>query len=534
MADFQSAFDTNTQSINTVVSTQISSAQSWANIPGSLVKSSASAAGYVWGFNTQNMVYVCQVPCSGSNWKNVDLTKSLPTQPSDPTRRCYAEPVSTSLKNFFYPTPFEQWRTEVNQGRSNPNFVSKTLEGAQDLCAKNTACRGVFSWQGNGETYYAVWDQDDTLGNATFESTAYTGVYRKLVPCPPAPVSGVAILDIVTDEANVYVLITTGSNGKTYILMKPASNAGDWNVVQVPQQPPTKIFSTHTYLWAQDDKKNKFKSPKPIGMSGWMPVTDTSVSITSSSSTALYGVDDKGQAMKSDETLQTGWTPVTGFAGTPVTSLMGNIDQAALYGIGQNSKVKRCEGDCTNSSQVTPLDTGGYVPMSLSADPNTKQLWMTTSTWGNAGNIFNRTESPDYSSILNTITPADQKRDQSVQDINKGFQQQTDVMSVNKQLTDFEGMFKKLFGSTDTALAANKKQIADLQATVTDTKGRLDQVKTMEPIIIKFMLTLAAAALVYATFSFLGWIVHILVLVVLGVGIYLSLNNDIALPPMWG
>jgi hypothetical protein len=172
--------------------------------------------------------------------------------------------------------------------------------------------------------------------------------------------------------------------------------------------------------------------------------------------------------------------------------------------------------------------------MSLSADPNTKQLWMTTSTWGNAGNIFNRTESPDYSSILNTITPADQKRDQSVQDINKGFQQQTDVMSVNKQLTDFEGMFKKLFGSTDTALAANKKQIADLQATVTDTKGRLDQVKTMEPIIIKFMLTLAAAALVYATFSFLGWIVHILVLVVLGVGIYLSLNNDIALPPMWG
>lgn len=534
MADFQSVFDTNTQSINTVVSTQISSAQTWANIPGALVKSSASAAGYVWGFNSQNMVYVCQVPCTGSNWTNVDISKSLPTQPSDPTRRCYAEPVSTSIKNFFYPTPFNQWRAQVNQGGTNPNFVSTSLEGAQDLCAKNRACRGVFSWQANGQTYFAVWDQDDTLGNATIESSAYTGAYRKLIPCPPVPVSGVTILDIVTDESNVYVLFTTGSNSKTYILMKPASNTGNWNVVQVPQPPPTKIFSTHTYLWAQDDKKNKFKSPKPIGMSGWMPATDTSVSITSASSTALYGVDDKGQAMKSDETLQTGWTPVTGFAGTPVTSLMGTIDQAALYGIGQNSKVNRCEGDCSNASQVTPLDTGGYVPMSLSADPNTKQLWMTTSTWGGAGNIFNRTESPDYSSILNTITPADQNRDQTIQDINKNFQDQTEVMSVNKQLGIFDAMFQKLFGSTDTALAENKKQIADLQATVTDTKSRLDQVHNMQPIIIKFMLTVAAAALVYAAFSFLGWIVHILVLAVLSVGIYLSLNNDIALPLVRG
>jgi hypothetical protein len=364
---------------------------------------------------------------------------------------------------------------------------------------------------------------------------AITPMSKGSAAVPAQPAGAITVLDIATDESNVYVLVNTGQNGKTYILMKPASNTGDWNVVAITQTPPpTKIFSTHTYLWAQDDTKTKYKIPKPINMSNWMPVPENTVSITSSSSTALYGVDANGAAMKSDETLQTGWSAVTGLTGTPIKSLIGNIDQTALYGIGQNSQVTRCEGDCTTKEEVTPLDTGGYMPLNLTADPTTKQLWMTTTTSGSVGNIFNRIETPDYSSILNVINPADKARDSTVTDINKGFSQQTDVMAVNKQLTTFQSLFTNIFGSTEASLAANKKQIAELQTSVTNSADRLNSVKSMQPVIVKFVLTLCVVAFLYALLSSFGWIVHVVALVALGAGIYLSLNNDITLPNVWG
>ena len=423
MADFQSAFDANTQSINTVASTQISSAQKWANIPGSLVKTSPSTAGYLWGYNSSNSIFVCQQPCNGTKWTQVYL-------------------MSGRSKNASAPT----------------------------------------------------------------------------------------ILDIATDESNVYVLARSNPKGKIVIFVKAASNLGGWSSVAGPAVPPTNIFSTHTYLWAQDANRKKFKIPKPVNVSQWMPVADNTVSITSSSSTALYGVDAAGNAMKSDETLQTGWAAVKGLTGIPIKTLVGNIDQTALYGIGQNSQVSRCQGDCTTKQEVSPLDTGGYMPLNLTADPTTKQLWMTSSTSGTVGNIFNRVESPDYSSILNIITPADQNRDKVVQDISTDYQHTTDVMAVNKQLGFFDKTFKQLFGSPEANITKTDDQIKGIQDSVSASKAKLDTITSIQPILLKFVLTLIIAAFVYLAFSFVGWFVHVLVLVVLGVGIYLSLNNDVIIP----
>jgi len=61
----------------------------------------------------------------------------------------------------------------------------------------------------------------------------------------------------------------------------------------------------------------------------------------------------------------------------------------------------------------------------------------------------------------------------------------------------------------------------------------LKRISAVEPIVQKFVVTLAVTALVYAIFSFLGWVVHVIALVVVGVGIYLSLNNDISLSNLW-
>jgi len=263
-----------------------------------------------------------------------------------------------------------------------------------------------------------------------------------------------------------------------------------------------------------------------------MKVNDVSVKITSASANALYGVNASGNAMKSDETLQTGWSPVGGLAGTQVKSVIGDLDQSGLFVIDKNSNVAECAGDCTVKN-LSPVNTQGYLPLYLTADPSSKQLWMTSSSSGQVGNIFNRLSNPDYGSIFNTINPLDQKRDAVVKDIGTNYQKQTEVMSLNKQLSEFQTLFARLFGDATKAAQDTDTQIAKVRSDVESKTAQLKHVSDAELTIRKLVITLAVAALVYAIFSFLGWISHVIVLVVIGVGIYLSLNNDINFPTVW-
>lgn len=70
--DFQTEYDELTKKIDDTISTQVSSSLTWDNIPGALVKAVSSPAGYVWGYNTDNQVYTCQLPCTG-NWVDVNI-----------------------------------------------------------------------------------------------------------------------------------------------------------------------------------------------------------------------------------------------------------------------------------------------------------------------------------------------------------------------------------------------------------------------------------------------------------------------------
>jgi hypothetical protein len=169
----------------------------------------------------------------------------------------------------------------------------------------------------------------------------------------------------------------------------------------------------------------------------------------------------------------------------------------------------------------------------MTADPSTKQLWMTSSTSGSVGNIFNRVANPDYSSIMNTVTPLDQNRDKVVGDVNVQYNKQTEVMTLNKQISEFETLFSKIFGDATRSTEDTNVQISKVETDVVGKQMQLKTITNIEPIIQKFVVTLATAALVYAVFSFLGWFVHAIVLVVIGVGIYLSLNNDVNLSSLW-
>jgi hypothetical protein len=506
MTDFQSAFDTNTSGINTTLSTQLSSVQQWANIPGALVKASSSSAGYAWGFNSSNLVYVCQQPCTGQ-WQMVDIKQLAPPQPSS----------LGYMSGPWISGNIPITNTDVDD-QGSPVYIS-----FESPYTKMIRSDGVSKYYVGPISNYssAKW--------ATYSSTP-SGAYKlTLNPAQNSP--AVTMLDIATDETNVYLLFTSGSS--TSIASKTANNQTEWSVIQAstPQFTPTTLFSTHTYIWLQGASNQKVKIPKPITMSNSMPVGDTSVKITSASSSALYGIDASGNAMKTDETLQTGWAPVAGLQGKPISSLVGDLDQTGLFAI-NGAGVTECVGDCS-APKLTPLNTQGYMPLYLTGDPSTKQLWMTSSTPGIAGNIFNRIANPDYSSITGSIAPLDKNRDGIVTDVTKNYTQQTQVMSVNQELSMFKSLFTQLFGDATKAQNDANTRISEVETDVENKKKSLDQLNTIQPTIQKFVVTLAVTALVYAVFSPFGWYVHVIALVVLVIGIYLTLNNDVTLSGLW-
>lgn len=402
--DFQNQYDTATDGINTLVSTQLSSSLQWTNVPGSLVKSSSSAAGFVWGYNSSNGVFVCQLPCNG-NWNMVDTS---------------------------------QW-----------NLAS--------------------------------------------------------------------ILDLTTDSSNVYILIST-TGGKTVLYSNSASNTGTWNMIPVPFS-ATGLFSTHTYIWAQDGSNNKQKCPKPCTMANWIAVSENKVKITSSSDSSLYGVDASGNAMKADENIQSGWSSVSGLSGLKLMSVIGQADSTALYGVDTSSKAYRCEGDCTVPSEVDPLDTGGYAPLTMSADPSGKSLWMTGTTSGNVGNIFTRLDKPDYTTIMNNVNPLDQSRDKVVSSITDAYNQQTNVMTANKQITDVVNFFTKFFKFDKQSVRQDQSDISAYRDKLIDTQAQLDKLSTTEPLLQKLVSLLVAVVVIYLVGSFLGGFVHTIAFIVLAGGL---------------
>ena len=412
MTDFQSAFDKTTDDINNTLTTQLSSVQTWTGVPGGLIKASSSAAGFVWGFNSINLIYICALPCSG-NWVGVDMS-------------------SQSISS---------------------------------------------------------------------------------------------VLDLVTDDSNVYIL-ATNTAGKTVLLTNSATNTGVWNTIPVPFS-ATNIFSTHSYIWAQDKSNAKQKCPKPCTMANWIANPENSVTITSGSSSSLYGKDPSGAAMKSDETLQTGWTPIAGMAGMKINSLIGHVDQSALYAVDNQYKLNRCEGDCKDVSNVVPVETGGYAPLNLTADPESKQLWLTTTTTEEKGNIFSRLDKPDYSSIINIITPLDRQRDTVVQNVEQEYEKQTGVMGINKQLKDLQEVFYKIFGTIKGQPVESEKEIKKMQSDIESTQSTLNTTTFLNTYFQKLIVILVAVCAIYLLASFiLGTFVYVIVLIVLVFGFYWISTNS--------
>lgn len=379
-----SEFDQITDTIDNVVSTQLSSVNSWTNVSGSLTKVSSSLAGYVWGFK-ESKLFKCQIPCSG-NWTEV---------------------------------PFK------NQ----------------------------------------------------------------------------TILDLTTDESNVYIL-TIDRN----VHIGSANGQEEFLTISSPIT-ASSIFSTHTYIWIQSGTGEKRKCAKPCTTANWIEVPKDMVLITASNDTTLFGKDATGKSYQSDEHLQSGWSEISKIKQTTIL----NGSDSGIYGIDTNQHLLFCNG-----TTCDPVDTAGYVPASITKSNN--DLWMTTQDTGDKGNIFWKLEKPDYSAIMNTLTPLDKRRSDIAQEIQLERKQQDFVSQVQEKVTQIKEFVTKVF--------QDMKQPDDksLQKQIDETEGAYDSIQSIQPILEKIFLTVLATGLVYLILGFTGNFTHIIALIVLGVGFYLSIT----------
>ena len=385
-----SEFDQLTDTINTTLSTQLSSVHTWTNIPGSLSKISSSLAGYVWGFSGSN-IYKCQIPCSGK-WQHI-------------------------------------------------------------------------------------------------------------------PIGSGTILDLTTDDSNVYVL-TSDAN----VHIGNASGQSEFTTIKCAEG-ATSIFSTHTYIWVQDNKGNKKKCPKPCTMLNWLDVKDNGTLIVSANDTTLFGKDGTGKSFQSDEHLQSGWSEIPALNKSKIL----NADDSGIYGLDTNQHLIFCGGD-----KCDPIDTSGLTPATLSKTNG--DLWMTTAEAGSVGNVFWKTEKPDYTSIMNTITPLDNKRQEVVKDIQQEQAQQNLVSSIQSKMDDMVKFLTKLFGDLGKDKETSDKSIKHLQKEIEQTQSEFDTIQSIQPVLKKLFLTIVAVTFVYLIGGIVGTAIHLIALSVLGIGFYLSIT----------
>lgn len=240
-------------------------------------------------------------------------------------------------------------------------------------------------------------------------------LYMCLLPCTGNWIPQLDnVLDIATDDTLVYVLL------QNELRTKNGNGQGEWNSIPIPAI--TQIFSSGSYIWGQGTQL--WKLPKPGTTGNWMLAKDQSINITSASTNSLYGVQN-GKAYKTDE-MQSSWSLLPQFKGM-FTGIIGN--EESIYGIDDQKLVHKCIGDSCSTLQLSkPIKN-------LSVQ--SKNLWATSDTSGDLGNIYFKNDERD----ITQIRPLDVQRDQAVEQVQKDYENSTYAGMLTKQIDELKTFF---------------------------------------------------------------------------------------------
>jgi hypothetical protein len=111
-----------------------------------------------------------------------------------------------------------------------------------------------------------------------------------------------------------------------------------------------------------------------------------------------------------------------------------------------------------------------------------------------------------------------------VKDVETDYKIQTDVMTVQKQITEFIDYFKRMFNYGNDTAKKSRDEIGHLEHQIRSTQLQIDQMNQTQPFILVLLATVSTVALLYMFGSGLGVITHFLAIGILIGGIVYATN----------
>jgi hypothetical protein len=216
----------------------------------------------------------------------------------------------------------------------------------------------------------------------------------------------VRYVDIQCDNLYVYVLVIgsstqpAGDYSNNRIAIRPVDGSGAWRFVRTPSKDAarqTSLAVSDSFLLVSGNG-----CAKPCATETWVPIPmDDSVSLLHASTNHTYETvyDSAKNAInkRSDASAQAGWEELSGLKQVVPSAV--ESDNTAIYGT-KSGRPVRCVPPYKDEESCKPLDTGGREPTSMSVNPTSKTLYMTTVEPGPAGNIFQRLDTDNGQDVV--------------------------------------------------------------------------------------------------------------------------------------
>lgn len=371
------------------------------------------------------------------------------------------------------------------------------------------------------------------------------GVYVCQQPCTGGwKQVGSAVPDfksLQVDDTNAYIL----ANQVVYVT--PVDGSGTLTPITIPTQYANVALNslgvTNTFLWVSgvDSTTNtatSLRCTKPCSTGAWVADTDLSTPLTSMSSSGskLYGITfdpslGKSIAFSAEETGDN-LEQIAGLAGVNAATINGQSDQTSILTTGTDGTLYGCAAPCSDPSNLYKIDTQGYTPLTTpnSTSVGTNQIWMVSSNDGTNGNIFQRLDVPNPSTILSTIGKMDAQRDDIAKSLRNEYKAQTRQLAVQKELTDAKNALGEAMDS-EKRLEGSKHTAETLRKEIEDQKNQAEgYIQKLYPIQI-LSIALLASVLVYAGLGQIApgiakGLVALMLTVGLGATIYFYVTNN--------
>jgi hypothetical protein len=398
----------------------------------------------------------------------------------------------------------------------------------------------------------------------------YQGIpYFCKQPCTgqwtPKPVTtdGTAVtpISLQVDAANVYYLVGVPQPvSDRVIYVTPINGSGTWtkiassaDILNATGLAKTSLGLnlnamgvTNSLIWvsATDLKTGSgtsmnFTCTKPCSTNNWVQNINiaTPVQSFSSSGSKLYGVTfdptlGKNIAFASEET-GSNLEQIAGMAGIAPQVISGQSDSTNILAVDSTNKLYGCTPPCQDPSNLYEIPTNGYPPTTAqnSVSLANNQIWMVSGTSGTNGNIFQRLDMPDATTILSSVGAFDTQRDNIAQSLKNEYNTQTSELTAAKQINDAMDTLQQAI-TMDKTVESRRSEAQKIKREIQQQNERKQGFTNKFYPIQILALTLLVSALVYGVLGAIlpkvaiQGLVALLLTVGFGATIYFYVTNN--------